>query len=272
MRTTEQDSKYSSLDKMSTLEVLRAINTEDASVPGAIAAVLPKIEALIDGIVSRVRAGGRVFYLGAGTSGRLGIVDASEIPPTYGVSGLFIGLMAGGDGAIRTAVEGAEDDWDGGWADMLAYSPRPEDAIVGIAASGTTPYVIGAVKKGRELGLLTGCITCNEGSPLALASEFPIEVVVGPEVVTGSTRMKSGTAQKLVLNMISTTVMIKLGHVKGSRMVDMNPSNKKLVDRGARMIMDETGIQDYGEALALLRKYGQVRAAVAAWQARGREV
>ncbi len=265
-RTTEQSSRYDNLDKMSTDELLNAINTEDRTVPVAVAGAIPRIRELVDGIVERVPRGGRVFYLGAGTSGRLGIVDASEIPPTYGVHNVFIGFMAGGDGAIRDAVEGAEDDVEGGWRDLQAYSPTRDDVVVGIAASGTTPYVIGALKTARERGLLTGCITCNENSPVAAAAEIPIVVVVGPEFVTGSTRMKAGTAQKLVLNMISTVSMIRLGHVRGSRMVDMQLTNLKLVDRGTRMIMGETGIEDYDFARKLLLEYGQVRAAVNAYQ------
>ena len=266
MRTTEQSSHYDHLDKMSTVEILTAMNTEDRTVPVAVAKVIPQIEKLVDGIVERMERGGRVFYLGAGTSGRLGIVDASEIPPTYGVYDAFIGLIAGGDMAIRTAVENAEDDPDGGWADMQPYQPTKDDVVIGIAASGTTPYVIGAVRHARENGMLTGCVTCNEASPLAAVTEIPIAAVVGPEFVTGSTRMKAGTAQKLVLNMISTSVMIKMGHVKGSKMVDMQLTNKKLVDRGTRMIMEETGIEDYDLARKLLLEHGQVRAAVTAWQ------
>ena len=264
-RTTERTSRYDHLEKMSTSELLNAINTEDRTVPVAVAGAIPQIRKLVDGIVVRVPLGGRVFYLGAGTSGRLGIVDASEIPPTYGVRDAFIGFMAGGDKAIRDAVEGAEDELDGGWRDLQAYSPTKNDVVVGIAASGTTPYVIGALKTAREHGLLTGCITCNENSPVASAAEIPIVVVVGPEFVTGSTRMKAGTAQKLVLNMISTVSMIRLGHVRGSKMVDMQLTNHKLVDRGVRMIMDETGIEDYDFARKLLLEYGQVRAAVNAY-------
>ena len=267
-RTTEQASNYHHLDRMSTAEIIEAINAEDRTVPVAVAHAVPRIESLVDGIVERMRRGGRVFYLGAGTSGRLGIVDASEIPPTYGVHDAFIGLMAGGDQAIRNAVEGAEDDPDGAWRDMQPFSPRPDDTVIGIAASGTTPYVIGGVRKARAEGLLTGCVTCNQGSPLAAEAEIPVEVVVGPEFVTGSTRMKAGTAQKLVLNMISTATMIRLGHVKGSKMVDMQLTNRKLVDRGTRMIMEETGIEDYDLARKLLLEYGQVRAAVTAWQGR----
>ena len=266
MRTTEQDSNYAHLDEMSTSELLHGINSEDRGVTEAVNKAIPQIEKLVDGIVERMRRGGRVFYTGAGTSGRLGIVDASEIPPTYGVRDAFIGLIAGGDGAIRTAVEGAEDDAELGWNDVAAFNPTPDDTVVGIAASGTTPYVIGSVKEARKRGLLTGCITCNENSPVAEAAECPIVAVVGPEFVTGSTRMKAGTATKLILNMISTCAMIRLGHVKGSKMVDMQLSNKKLVDRGSRMIMDATGMTDYEEAKALLLRYGHVREAVEAFK------
>ena len=260
-RTTEQSSIYNHLEKMSTNELLLAINSEDRTVPEAVSKAIPAIERLVDGIVGRVSRGGRVFYLGAGTSGRLGVVDASEIPPTYGVHNVFIGLMAGGDKAIRDAVEGAEDSRTGGWEDIKAFSPTEDDVLVGIAASGTTPYVVGALQLARSNGLLTACVTCNEGSPAAAAAEIPIVVVVGPEFVTGSTRMKAGTAQKLVLNMISTASMIRLGHVKGSKMVDMQLTNKKLVDRGTRMIMEDTGISDYEYAKSLLLEQGSVRAA-----------
>lgn len=262
MRTTEQSSLYDHLEKMSTAEILENINIEDHKVPEAIKKALPQIEKLVDGIVERASRGGRIFYLGAGTSGRLGIVDASEIPPTYGVYDLFIAMMAGGDSAMRTAAEGAEDKKSGGWADMQAYNPTELDTVVGIAASGSTPYVIGALEESRRNGLLTGCIVCNYDSPVAAACECPIEVVCGPEFVTGSTRMKSGTAQKLVLNMISTATMIRLGHVQGNKMVDMQLTNVKLVDRGTRMIMEATGIEDYEYAKSLLLKYGQVREAV----------
>lgn len=267
MRTTEQASAYQHLDEMTTEELLVAMNTEDKTVPMAVERSIPQIEKLVEGIVDRMKRGGRVFYIGAGTSGRMGIIDASEIPPTYGVRGKFIGIIAGGDGAIRTAVEGAEDDWEQGWNDILQYAPTAEDTLVGIAASGTTPYVIGAVKRARALGLLTSCITNNDSSPLAAEAEVPIETIVGPEFVTGSTRMKAATALKLTLNMISTATMIRLGHVRGSRMVDMELTNKKLVDRGARMIMEETGIDDYDQARQLLLQYGKVRQAVEAYRA-----
>lgn len=267
MKITEQPSNYSSLDTMSTEELLEGINEEDHRVPDAVGEAIPEIGMLVDGIVARMREGGRLFYIGAGTSGRLGVVDASEIPPTFGApSDLVVGLIAGGDGAIRKAVEGAEDDSEQGWKDIEAFSPTRQDTLVGIAASGTTPYVIGAVKAARERGLLTACITCNPETPLASASEIPIVAVVGPEFVTGSTRMKAGTATKLILNMISTATMIRLGHVRGNRMVDMQLTNAKLVDRGTRMIMAETGLQDYDRARALLLEHGSVRKAVAAYR------
>lgn len=264
--TTEQSSNYQNLQDMTVKEILTGINNEDSSVPAAVAEEIPQIEKLVEGVVERMKKGGRVFYLGAGTSGRLGVVDASEIPPTYGVHDKFIGLIAGGDKAIRDAVEAAEDKLDGGWNDMQPFSPTGNDVVIGVAASGSTPYVIGAVKTAREHGMLTGCITCNKGSALAAESEIPVEVVVGPEFVTGSTRMKAGTAEKLVLNMISTASMIRLGHVKGNKMVDMQLTNKKLVDRGSRMIMGETGIEDYNLAKRLLLKYGSVRKAVDAYE------
>ena len=267
MRTTEQSSNYDNLDKMTTNEILTAINAEDRRVPDAVALAIPQIEKLVEAIVERMPRGGRVFYIGAGTSGRLGIVDASEIPPTYGVKDKFIGLIAGGDTAIRSAVEGAEDDWDQGWRELEAFIPSKDDVIIGIAASGVTPYVIGAVRKARELGILTACITSNDGSPLEAAVDIPVVSVTGPEFVTGSTRMKSGTALKLILNMISTAVMIRLGHVRGSRMVDMELTNSKLVDRGTRMIMAETGITDYEYARNLLLAHGHVREAVEAYKA-----
>ena len=263
MKVTEQSSNYSNLDKMSTRELLENMNREDRHVPEVVAECIPQIEKLVDGIVERMRRNGRVFYMGAGTSGRLGILDASEIPPTYGAPyDLFIGLMAGGDSAIRRAAEGAEDNREQGWKDIEPYRPTQDDIVIGIAASGTTPYVIGAIEEARKRGLLTGCITCNPDAPVAAAAEIPIVAVVGPEFVTGSTRMKSGTAQKLILNMISTSTMIRLGHVKGNKMVDMQLTNKKLVDRGTKMIMDETGIEDYAEAKAMLLHYGSVRNAV----------
>ena len=264
--TTEQSSNYQNLHNTGQQMNFGVLANEDSSVPAAVAEEIPQIEKLVEGVVERMKKGGRVFYLGAGTSGRLGVVDASEIPPTYGVHDKFIGLIAGGDKAIRDAVEAAEDKLDGGWNDMQPFSPTGNDVVIGVAASGSTPYVIGAVKTAREHGMLTGCITCNKGSALAAESEIPVEVVVGPEFVTGSTRMKAGTAEKLVLNMISTASMIRLGHVKGNKMVDMQLTNKKLVDRGSRMIMGETGIEDYDLAKRLLLKYGSVRKAVDAYE------
>ena len=263
MKVTEQASNYANLDKMSVGELLQNMNREDKNVPVAVEKCIPQIEKLVEGIVERMKKGGRLFYLGAGTSGRLGILDASEIPPTYGAPfDLIIGLIAGGDTAIRKAVENAEDDLEGGWRDMQPYNVGINDVVVGIAASGTTPYVIGAVREARKRGLLTACITCNPGAPIADEVDIPIVAVVGPEFVTCSTRMKSGTAQKLILNMISTSTMIRMGHVKGNKMVDMQLSNAKLVDRGTKMIMDETKIEDYDFAKSLLLKYGSVRSAV----------
>lgn len=261
MRTTESPSNHDGLEKMSTLEILRGINEEDQGVPAAVGSAIPQIERLVDAIVAR---GGRVFYMGSGTSGRLGITDASEILPTFGVDGKFIGIISGGDRAIRTPVEKAEDDPVQGWKDLEAFAPTPADTVIGISASGGAPYAVGAVKEARSRGLLTACITCNEGSPLEAACELPVVCVVGPEFVTGSTRMKSGTATKLILNMISTAVMIRLGHVEGNKMVDMQLTNDKLVDRGTRMVMSETGITDYEEAKALLLAHGSVRDAVTA--------
>lgn len=261
-KTTEQVSNHNNLDKMDTLSLLKGINEEDKKVATSVEAVIPKIEETINAIFSRMEKGGRLFYIGAGTSGRLGIVDASECPPTFGVShDLVIGIIAGGDSAIRKAVEFAEDDTLQAWKDLKEHNISELDSVIGIAASGTTPYVIGGLEKCKSNNILTACITCNEGSPLASVSQFPIEVVVGPEFVTGSTRMKAGTAQKLVLNMISTSLMIKLGRVKGNRMVDMQLSNDKLVDRGTLMVAEETGL-DYDSAKELLEQTGSVRAAL----------
>jgi N-acetylmuramic acid 6-phosphate etherase len=247
---------------MSVRDLLVNINKEDKTVPLAIEKVIPKIELLVNAIVEKLQAGGRLFYIGAGTSGRLGVVDASEIPPTYGMPhGKVIGLIAGGDTAIRKAVEHAEDDTTQGWKDLEEHLINQQDVLIGIAASGRTPYVIGALKTARENGVTTGCVVCNENTEVAKHADFPIEVVVGPEFVTGSTRMKSGTAQKLVLNMLSTTAMVKLGRVKGNKMVDMQLTNNKLIDRGVKMIMDEAGVS-YNEAEQLLQQYGSVRKAV----------
>lgn len=261
-KTTEASSNYDNLEQMSVSELLTNINNEDKKVAYSVEKVIPKIEDLVNVIVDKMQHGGRLFYMGAGTSGRLGIVDASECPPTYGVPyGLVIGLIAGGDNAIRKAVEFAEDDSNVGWNDLQKHNICDKDVVIGIAASGTTPYVIGALEQCNINNIITGCITCNEGSTLAKVSKFPIECVVGPEFVTGSTRMKSGTAQKLILNMISSTVMIKLGRVKGNKMVDMQLSNNKLVDRGTQMVMNEINV-DYKTANELLLKYGSVRNAV----------
>ncbi|MBS9522414.1 N-acetylmuramic acid 6-phosphate etherase [Litoribacter alkaliphilus] len=266
MSTTESNSYYDNLENMTVTELIGNMNKEDKTVPLAVEKALPQIEALIEQIVPRMQAGGRLFYIGAGTSGRLGILDASECPPTYGVPfDMVIGIIAGGDKAIRKAVENAEDDRNQAWPDIQEFGFNQNDTVIGIAASGTTPYVIGGLTKARGEGLLTGCITCNSGTPVAQAAEYPVEAVVGPEFVTGSTRMKSGTAQKLVLNMISTSVMIKLGKVKGNKMVDMQLSNEKLVQRGTRMIMEATGI-DADHAQQLLLTHGSVRAAVAHYE------
>lgn len=260
--TTESSSKYNDLEHMSVHDLLININNEDKTVPLAIEKVIPNIQKVVEGITERMSIGGRLFYIGAGTSGRLGVVDASEIPPTYGVPhGRVVGIIAGGDSAIRKAVENAEDDAQQAWRDLTAFQINKNDVVIGIAASGRTPYVIGGVRDARANGLLTGCITCNAGSELAKNVEHAIEVVVGPEFVTGSTRMKAGTAQKLVLNMISTAVMIKLGKVKGNKMVDMQLTNKKLVNRGANMIMEELGI-GHDEAERLLLEHGSVRKAI----------
>jgi N-acetylmuramic acid 6-phosphate etherase len=260
--TTESESLYHDLDRMPTRTLLDSINQEDSKVHLAVAAAIPAIEKLVDAVTDRLLAGGRLFYIGAGTSGRLGIVDASECPPTFGVTqGLVIGLIAGGDGAIRRAVERAEDDTEQGWRDLNAYDISTRDFVIGIAASGRTPYVVGALKKCRDNHISTGCIVCNEGSPVAANADYPIEVIVGPEFVTGSTRMKAGTAQKLALNMISTSVMIKIGRVEGNRMVNMQLSNDKLIERGTRMVATATGLDDI-RAKKLLLEAGSVKAAI----------
>ncbi len=261
-KTTEQSSKYEHLEKMSVTDLLQNINNEDKTVAFAVEKALPQIEILVTEIVAKMKIGGRLFYIGAGTSGRLGIVDASECPPTFGVPfDLVNGIIAGGDKAIRRAVENAEDNTTQAWLDLCEFDINKNDIAIGIAASGTTPYVIAGLEKCNENNITTGCITCNEGSPLALTANFPIEVVVGPEFVTGSSRMKAGTAQKLVLNMISTAVMIQLGKVKGNKMVDMQLSNDKLVDRGVKMIMSEIPVT-YEKASELLKKFGSVRKAI----------
>ncbi len=266
IKTTEQNSHYNQLEEMTVSELLTNINKEDKTVPFAVEKAIPQIKTLTQVVINQLKKGGRLFYLGAGTSGRLGIVDASECPPTFGVpNDLVIGLIAGGDTAIRKAVEFAEDSEFQGWNDLQTYNLSKNDVVIGIAASGTTPYVIGALKKCNENNIPTGCITCNSGSPLSKTASFPIEVIVGPEFVTGSSRMKAGTAQKLVLNMISTTAMIQLGRVKGNKMVDMQLSNNKLVNRGTLMIMNELGVSET-EAKTLLDTYQSVRKAVNAYK------
>jgi len=261
-KTTEQDSLYNHLEKMSVSELLININTEDKTVPYAVEKAIPQIELLITQIVSKLKSGCRLFYIGAGTSGRLGIVDASECPPTFGVShDLVVCLIAGGDDAIRNAVEFAEDSTKQGWNDLKKHDISSNDVVIGIAASGTTPYVISALEQCNKQDIITGCITCNHNSPLSNTAQFPIEVIVGPEFVTGSSRMKAGTAQKLVLNMISTATMIQLGKVKGNKMVDMQLSNNKLVDRGVKMIMNELNISQK-HAESLLKENKNVRAAI----------
>lgn len=258
-KITESESLYDNLDQMSVRELLEGINNEDRKVAIAVGREIPKIEKLVTRIVERMRRGGRLFYIGAGTSGRLGVLDASEIPPTYGMPNtLVIGLIAGGDRALRNPVESAEDDLDKAWEELQQYHINTNDTLVGIAASGTTPYVIGALRKARSEGILTASISCNPDSPMAAEAEIAIEPVVGPEFVTGSTRMKSGTAQKMVLNMITTSTMIKLGRVKGNRMVNMQLTNQKLVDRGTRMIMEELRL-DYEQSKNLLLLHGSVR-------------
>ncbi|MCG8323443.1 MAG: N-acetylmuramic acid 6-phosphate etherase [Cytophagales bacterium] len=262
MSITESSSNYQDLEKMPTLELLSNINREDKTVAFAVEKQIPRIEKLVNAIVERMKEGGRLFYIGAGTSGRLGILDASECPPTYGVPhGLVIGLIAGGDSAIRKAVEFAEDDYEQAWKDLQAFDVNAKDVVIGIAASGKTPYVVGGLKAAKQNGLFTGGITCNLETELSRNADITIEAVVGPEFVTGSTRMKAGTAQKLVLNMISTAVMIKLGRVKGNKMVDMQLSNTKLVKRGVKMLMEELSVPE-GEASNLLERYGSVRKAI----------
>lgn len=262
IKTTEENSNYNHLESMAISEIVTNINSEDKTVPLAVEKALPEIEALIQRIVAKLQNGGRLFYIGAGTSGRLGIIDASECPPTFGVPHeLVIGLIAGGDKAIRKAVENAEDSIDQGWLDLKQLNISSNDFVIGIAASGTTPYVIGALQECNKNKIETGCITSNLGSPLAITARYPIVVKVGPEFVTGSSRMKAGTAQKLVLNIISTTTMIKLGKVKGNKMVDMKLSNDKLVNRGIKMVSSELNISE-SEAYNLLLKFKNVRAAI----------
>ncbi len=262
IKITEQPSLYDDLDKKSVKEILEDINTEDHKVADAVQKAIPQIEKLVTLIIPRVKKGGRIFYMGAGTSGRLGVLDASEIPPTFGMPPtVVIGLIAGGDTALRNPVENAEDDMSRGWEELLQHHINSEDTVIGIAASGTTPYVIGAMRTAREHGILTGCITSNPNSPMATEADVPIEVIVGPEYVTGSSRMKSGTAQKMILNMISTTIMIELGRVQGNKMVNMQLSNQKLIDRGTRMIIEELHL-DYEKAEALLLLHGSVKSAI----------
>ena len=260
---TESTSHYNDLEKMSVHELLININKEDETVAAAVAVAIPQIEKLVTDITDKMLAGGRLFYIGAGTSGRLGILDASEIPPTFGMPyGIIIGLIAGGEKAIQKAIENAEDSLTQGWKDLEEYGINENDFVIGIAASGTTPYVIGALETCRSKNITTGSISCNQDSPLSTATDFPIEVVVGPEFVTGSTRMKSGTAQKLVLNMISTAAMIQIGRVEGNKMVNMQLTNDKLVDRGTKMLMEKAGIKDYEKAKDLLLENGSVKKAM----------
>jgi len=260
--TTEAPSEYDDLETLPTAALLAGMNRLDRTVPDTVARALPQVEALVEAVVARLRAGGRLFYIGAGTSGRLGVVDASECPPTFGVPAeRVVGLMAGGDGAIRVAVEGAEDDAEQAWRDLQTHNITAGDVLVGITASGRTPYVIGGLQQARAAGLATGCVVCNAGSAVAAAAEFPVEVVTGPEFLTGSTRLKAGSAQKMVLNMLTTATFIRLGYVRGNKMVDMKLSNVKLVQRGERMLMDEMGITE-AEAAQLLARHGSVRAAL----------
>ena len=261
-RITEKDSHYSNLERMPVSVILQSINKEDKTVPQAVENALPQIEKLVTAVAAQMKNGGRLFYIGAGTSGRLGIVDASECPPTFGIDfERVIGIIAGGDTAIRKAVEFAEDDTEQAWKDLSAYQIGSKDVLVGIAASGTTPYVIGGLRAANQHQVTTGCIVCNSGSPVAAEAKYPVEVITGPEFITGSTRMKAGTAQKLVLNMLTTAVMIQLGRVQGNKMVDMQLTNHKLVDRGTRMVMNYTGLDEHAAA-ELLIKYGSVRKAV----------
>ncbi len=265
-KITESPSNFSNLEKMSVAELLNGINQEDGQVHLAVNRTIPEIEKFVNLLIDRIRSGGRLFYIGAGTSGRLGVLDASELPPTFGVPGnIVIGLIAGGEKALRNAVESAEDDWDKAWEEIQEHGFNQNDTVMGIAASGTTPYVIGGVKKARENGLLTACITCNPEAPVSKEAEIVIEAIVGPEFVTGSTRLKAGTAQKMILNMITTSLMIKLGRVKGNRMVNMQLTNKKLVERGTQMIMEELNL-DKETSKNLLLKHGSVKKAIEAYK------
>lgn len=269
IKITEQPSLYDGLDKKSVKEILEDINTEDHKVADAVQKAIPQIEKLVTLIIPRVKKGGRIFYMGAGTSGRLGVLDASEIPPTFGMPPtVFIGLIAGGDTALRNPVENAEDHTERGWEELSQYHINPKDTVIGIAASGTTPYVISAMRTARKHGILTGCITSNPHSPMAAEADIPIEMIVGPEYVTGSSRMKSGTGQKMILNMISTAVMIEIGRVKGNKMVNMQLTNQKLIDRGTRMLIEEFHL-NYDEAKSLLLLHGSVERAIEAYQNKG---
>jgi N-acetylmuramic acid 6-phosphate etherase len=260
---TESISTHRHLERMTAMELLQTINAEDKTVPGVIEKVIPQIEALVQAIVDKMVLGGRLFYIGAGTSGRLGIVDASECPPSFGVDyGLVVGIIAGGEKAITQAVEFAEDDTTQGWNDLLKHNINEKDSVIGIAASGTTPYVLAALEKCQQNNILTGSICCNPDAPISAFADHPVEVIVGPEFVTGSTRMKSGTAQKLVLNMISTSVMIQLGRVEDNKMVNMQLTNEKLLDRGAKMVMEKSDIKDYETAKKLLIEQGSVKKAI----------
>ena len=266
VKISEQPSLYDDLEKKSVHEILTEINQDDNKVADAVQQAIPEIERLVTGIVERMKKGGRIFYMGAGTSGRLGVLDASEIPPTFGMSpGWIIGIIAGGDTALRNAVENAEDDTEQGWKDLQDYKVTPLDTVIGIAASGTTPYVIGALRDARANGCLTAAITSNPGAPVCEAAEIPIVMVVGPEYVTGSSRMKSGTGQKLICNMISTSVMIQMGRVKGNKMVNMQLTNQKLVDRGTRWLVEELKLP-YDEAKRLLLLHGSVKKAIDAYR------
>ena len=269
IKITEQSSLYNDLEKKSVQELLTYINEEDKKVALAVEQAIPQIEKLVSQIIPRMQKGGRIFYTGAGTSGRLGVLDASEIPPTFGMpKTLVVGVIAGGEHALRNPVENAEDDMQAGWNDLVAHNINENDTVVGIAASGTTPYVIGGLREARKNGILTASISSNPNAPVAQEAEIPIEMIVGPEVVTGSSRMKSGTGQKMILNMITTTIMIKLNRVKGNKMVNMQLSNAKLVDRGTRMIIEELGLE-YEHAQRLLLMHGSVKEAVDSYKANG---
>lgn len=264
-KNTEAPSRYNNLEQKSTMELIAGINREDFTVAETVRQALPQLELLVDAVVERLERGGRLFYIGAGTSGRLGILDASEIPPTYGVHDTVIGIIAGGDRAIRSAVENAEDDMNQAWKDLQAFSINEKDFLLGIAASGSTPYVLGGIGKAREHGIATGCVVCNDGSTIAAAVDYPIELVTGPEFVTGSTRMKAGTAQKMVLNMISTAAMIRLGKVKGNKMIEMQLSNRKLRHRAVNMLLQELNISE-PEAVQLIQQHGSVKKALKAFR------